>query len=276
MSWVCSNCNADGVANLLWSDVDFACICTLCGFIHQDLDYIRYTELFTKDTSGDTLDVPPKKRKYHRYLEKDRRAHLMERLSAAFMHEPEISSSDMELIRDGHNRFMDRNFFYKLRAQSGILDKRDIQNLLRFIDDPTGNKKRMKKKRGRKAFDKPYQEEAKTEQTEKRYTVLYLEKWKSIKTALLNITPSTLTEDDIIQLGTEFLKYSAMWNKLKIMGYFPERDHFPNFNFMFTKIAKNLKIDITSKEFPLPNTPSCIKQLENYYNILTFAIYGGQ
>jgi hypothetical protein len=45
----------------------------------------------------------------------------------------------------------------------------------------------------------------------------------------------------IIKIGTEFMLYSNSWNDLKKQGYFPERDHFPNFNFMFQAICKQLQ-----------------------------------
>lgn len=78
----------------------------------------------------------------------DRTAHLLERISAACLREPEIPEEDMALIAHKYTEFCDRAIsiqrgnkrfkcdgtFWRQRRDKGQLHKRDIQALLRVND----------------------------------------------------------------------------------------------------------------------------------------------
>lgn len=59
-------------------------------------------------------------------------------------------------------------------------------------------------------------------------------------------------------------QFSNLWNRKKQDGEFADRKHFPNFNFMFTNIAKIEKIQFPEDEFPLPS-PKCQDRLMKFF-----------
>ena len=225
--------------------------CTKCGECDIDLDYFeqQYTEevlqsgtiinqqnLSTRRSANDNIST------YHR------RAHLMERLSQSLCREPEIPDNDKQAIQeiyDGWKKF-DKTFTQRIGNIQEKLYKRDVQRILRLLNSKEHNMK---------------------------WTTKYLEKWKSISRFLYKYEHNTemtlqITENQIIKIGSKFITFSHLWDRLKQEGKFPERKHFPNYNFILTLIAKDLcNIELDPEEFPLPSL-KCQQKLIKYYIIL--------
>ena len=173
----------------------------------------------------------------------------MERLSQALCREPEIEDKDKQTIKevyDGWKNFDKEGFAKRVSKKEEHLHKKDIQRILRFLN----NKEKTIK-----------------------WTTKYLEKWNTIRRFLYKEEhkedlPLKLTENNIVKIGTKFDTFSYLWDNLKREGKFPERKHFPNYNFIFTLIAKDIcNIELDPEEFPLPS-PKCQQKLIKYYLIL--------
>jgi hypothetical protein len=166
----------------------------------------------------------------------------MERLSQALGREPKIKDSDLAEIK---SQYADSN-----PPADAKLTKRDIQRILRSLN---------------------------AKHKSKRYTTCYLEKWRSIRAFL---TGEEETEEDvgIVRLGYIFKAFSDKWDEMTMEeGRFPERRHFPNFNFMFNQIIRlpGIKVKVNPSNFPMPSR-KCSERLMPYFlamalelNILT-------
>lgn len=171
-------------------------------------------------------------------------AHLNERLSQGVLMEPEIPQSDMDLIREEFES-LGRQYFKKQRFDCNAITKKDIQDTLRSLD----NKNKT------------------------NFTVKYLEKWKSIIFNLTGEFPQIWTETEINKIGSMFLMFSDKWNEWqppkskynRDNWRFPERKHFPNFNFIIRKCADLQGIEYDPNDWPIPTTSRCVDRLNFYF-----------
>lgn len=224
--------------------------CTKCGECDIDLDFFEQQwveEVLQSGAVTDRQNVQFRRSANDPASSYHRRAHLMERLSQSLCREPEIEDRDKQSIQeiyDGWKNY-EQKFAERVRNLQEKLHKRDIQRILRFLNNK--------------------------EQTIK-WTTKYLEKWKSISRFLYKyehnqdyVGPLQISENNVIKIGSKFLRFSNLWDLLKQEGQFPERKHFPNYNFIITLIAKDLcNIELDPEEFPLPST-KCQQKLIKYY-----------
>jgi hypothetical protein len=236
-------------------------VCCQCGTCDLDpMDFAQTNEESTCISDGKPLDLPERpvsvvqeRRKESSY---QRKAHLMERLSQSLCREPLISDEHLNLIQHQFDNLCKRDKKFRKTYEENCLSKRHVQRILRSLNE---------------------------EHNTKIFTTRYLEKWQSIKQFLYknkktennstdqnNMTPSSSSsfkELQAIKLGTKFNLFSNRWDELKRMGMFPERKHFPNFNFMFVQIANLFKIPINVDDFPQPSL-KCQQKLKPYFEYL--------
>lgn len=106
------------------------------------------------------------------------------------------------------------------------------------------------RKRQADEYDRALQASAKARELQcKRFSIKYLEKWKSIKSFMLGGAPlRSMTVDQLNTIGTRINTYSSMWDLLqppsqkhnRHLWAFPERKHFPAINFMIQKAIEEL------------------------------------
>jgi len=257
MPFICPNCGNSDENHFLRQDPprDDYYVCTVCGECDLDLDFADYNGTWVSEvvasgsvgTEENSGNQKPTSRKmandgvstYHR------RAHLMERLSQALCREPQIEDKDLQTIREiyeGWKQF-DPNFSERVRKEEEHLSKKDVQRILRFLNAKEKNTK---------------------------WTTKYLEKWKSVSRDLYNLEHHKdfdlgISENDVIKIGSKFIRFSNLWDEYKKSNCFPERKHFPNYNFILTLIANDLcNIQLNPYEFPLPSL-KCQARLIKYY-----------
>jgi hypothetical protein len=253
MSYQCAGCGTNDFTTLNWNNdlLENPAVCTACGWVDRDIDTEKYLSFFTayvESIHPESLQEDKRKRSKNRTAR--RNAHVNERLSQAINREPRICPEHVEIIRDAHEKYRTRNYFYNRRSLNGCLNKTDVAKLLRWIDN---NYRGLVKK---------------------KFSQLYLEKWKSIIVEILQCERFVLTERMVIAIGTEFMKYSTFWNRLVAAGRIPEnRVHFPNYNFMFCQIARELGYKIPVSEFPYPRTKSCVQELTKYFLMMRNLMY---
>jgi hypothetical protein len=173
-----------------------------------------------------------------------RRAYLMERLSAACLREPDINDDDKRKIISEYEAYSQQSWFHKQRYNKRIIDKRDIQSILRSLN----------KKNNTKLF-----------------TTRYLEKWKSIK-VLLGGTVKVYTPEQLAKVGAKLMQFSGKWDFMqpasdqekRLHWYFKNRKDFPSVNYMIRLIHRELGIKGMDGDFPVPITVSSLKQLRRY------------
>lgn len=234
--FVCPDCGHnsenDFIQQLPPRDHLFTCgVCGRCDIAQNEgSDFVQDDVI----SSGQVFQPSVKEDRPSTY---QRRAHITERLSQSLCKEPLIQKSHKELILQAGFKIAQKDPEFKTRVLTRSIKKRDIQKILRALN----------RKEGTKTF-----------------TTRYLEKWKSIRSFLLNEEPPKLPQNKIIRLGYRMQQFSNLWDRKKQDGEFQERKHFPNFNFMFTKLASLDDIQIPIDEFPLPS-PQCQQRLEKYF-----------
>jgi len=189
----------------------------------------------------------------------------MERLSAHCRREPEICEEDKQILFQYHKLFIDKNWIYKERSETEKIGKKEIQQLLRFIDNNSnllpsiGGNQTNKKKKG--------------------FCLLYLEKWNSIVELLTGLEYPIYNEIELAKIGHLFMKFSNLWDKwqppydkIKEKCKYKKRKHFPNINFIFQKIHNLLGIQHFNKYFPIPTTKSSLIKLNNYWYDMCFEL----
>lgn len=271
MVWNCknSNCTENDIYNLVHDTATGDIICTSCGVV-QDLSI---HDVFSLGRSGGkhavSRSVVPGfefKDTYVRFV------HFMERFAAHDRAEPVVPEDDMDIIRAFHQKFMQKNFFYRERAKSGLLDKRDIQGLLRFID---GNKK-TKSWRGTSKLEKPPTVEMKKKKTNSTaFSRLYLERWNSIITDLTGVENEQYDPIEMARILHFMEMFSDLWDTWQDPKYqfdpekknwrYKHRKHFPNINFMFRNVHRMLTLTRYNKDYPLPTTENAISNLKIYW-----------
>lgn len=182
-----------------------------------------------------------------------RRAHLMERVASATLQDPTVPEEDNGLIYEQYLVSSRRNWFTNARLRAGYIRKPDIQHVLRSLDH---------------------------QHATSRFTIGYLEKWKSIKYMILErqkiCTPADAPKyslDLVVNVCLIFLRFSALWDRWNPSSRkedrenrwkFKDRKHFPNFNFMFRLIHRILGVKQFDADFPLPKTPTSLKNCRKY------------
>lgn len=181
-----------------------------------------------------------------------RRAHLNERLSAVLLSDPELSGEVKQLLQIYWTKLCSRDYWTQLRFKQHLINKGDIRKLLRFIDS--------------------------REMPRKKYTIQYLEKWKSIREFLTGQKGLVYSPEQVSKVGSVFMKLSGIWDfwqppawkKERTVWKFKERKHFPNFNFIFRKIHSLLGEEYKkfNQDFPLPANLNSRKKLERYWQAI--------
>lgn len=177
-----------------------------------------------------------------------RKAHLMERLSASCCLEPIIPTEDYDLIDAAYQQHCRTNYFAALRARAGLVGKKDVQLVLRIVDEqlhrraletlrntpeklakledltslPMTHPFEADLHRQWRADDlrKHYQQEMDDAQavlTDKGFALRYLEKWKSIKQHLLGAGTQLPCMDfpEMVRVGHRLQMYSSLWDLLQ-------------------------------------------------------------
>ena len=218
-----------------------------CGIVFENSNI---WEMFEREEQEPQIESPPiKKRKFGEKNSYKRRVHFMERFSQFFRKEPDLDFEDKKLIKKYHEKYLQVNPIYKSLVESGSITKKDIQNLLRFIDKKENSKK---------------------------FCRLYLEKWVSIAYEICFVEIPHYTVEEYVKVGVELLKFSNLWDELyppsiktnKEEWYFPNRKHFPNINFAIQQIHNYLGLEKYNKYFPIPTTNHSLKKLKYYWNLL--------
>jgi len=198
----------------------------------------------------------------------DREAHLNERIRQHCIKEPNISRHDMAIIRD----FWSIDWKRTIICNSDFLEyakslrKENIQAFLRALDE------KLNPTTGRR---KPYQ---------KAFCAKYLEKWKRLKKEFVSIELGnveykiqTWSPEEINRVVDVFLKFSMVWNilqppqmkyKKKENWLFPDRKHFPNFNFMIRKCCEIIGLYFDPFDWPIPKSSKCINNLNLYFSVM--------
>lgn len=220
-------------------------VCCQCGTCDLDpLDFPRENNDSIVSPDGKSVDLPERpvsvveeRRKESTY---QRKAHLMERLSQSLCREPLISDEHLKLIQHQFENLCQGDKKFRKAYEENRLSKRHVQRILRSLNQ---------------------------EHNTKLFTTRYLEKWQSIKQFLNKKQSSSFTELQAIKLGTKFNLFSKRWDELKRSGLFPERKHFPNFNYMFVQIANLFNLPINAEDFPQPSV-KCQQKLKPYFEYL--------
>lgn len=249
----CTECN-NGDATLFLYDHDAdSTICTACGFVNADMHWLEYSSLpipIAPETGEGPTDVPVQPRKKICKFSYHRPAYLTERLRQSRLGEPRIPKEKLDLIQQEYEEFSHRNYFQNLRKRDGIINKRDIQFVLRSLDRKLSPKK-------------------------KEYTTKYLEKWMSIK-KFLGGAVRTYTYEEYVKVGTRLAKLSQKWDinqprsrkDTRDNWIFKQRMDFPGFNFLTQRINKQLGIKGMGSAFPLPVTKPALKKLSLFAEFL--------
>lgn len=194
------------------------------------------------------IDPPPPDLSHTGDKTYTRESHLLERIRQYLNREPKIPPEDVEVILEFAPIYAKVNLIFAnytpppddSRGIPFSLTKTDIRGFLRFINKKTHTKK---------------------------FTNLYLEKWKSVKKILQpHIPPDYMTEEQLRVVIAKFRLYSAIWNDLNREKVVKGRSHFPNFNYVLTKIFEEEKIPVPKGEFPTPKTS--LSELEFYYSLI--------
>jgi hypothetical protein len=176
-----------------------------------------------------------------------RRAYINERLSQSIMEEPTIPEEDLRVIISAYMRYAKQTYFETLRFESGEITKKDIHSVLRSLN---------------------------RENNTNRWTKLFLEKWKSIKAELLEGKgePLKYTGQELAIVGRELMRFSAKWDEWQPVTRqterhtwrFPNRKDIPSINYLVRLIHKKYGLEKYNSDWPLPTTPSALKQLHEF------------
>lgn len=182
-----------------------------------------------------------------------RQSHVVERLSAATLREPVIPAEHQQHIRAA--------------AVGKPCDtKSDIQSILRSLDhaeEPVMTLKRCRVDGLVGHVEVPV-----------KWTAMYLERWKSIRAMLRagEHEESILANEIVVDVASLFMRFSRLWDRWQPPQFkyererwrFPERKHFPNFNFMFRVCFELLRLEYDPQEWPIPTKHKCLQRLEFY------------
>jgi hypothetical protein len=252
----CSNCGNSDVSLFEYRPESDASICQCCGVVLTNIGWLELTNAVVTPQTAETADnkvgdVPPTKHAYKGSY--DRRAYIVERLRAACLRDPQVPPEDQQLIQQEYIRQAQTNWIERQRADKKYITKRDIQNVLRSLD------KQYKLKTGKKGT----------------YATRYLEKWKSIK-AFLGAPVKVYTPEQVAKVGARLMRFSSQWNlyqpaahaKDRDVWIFKNRKDFPSINFMIRRIHQDLKLKGMDADFPIPQTTSSKKQLQELAEFL--------
>jgi len=189
----------------------------------------------------------------------NRRAHINERLYAHCLREPAVPAEHHCIIQEYMDHYIRANCGAALAAGGFTPSKRDIQRILRSLD---------------KSKKHP----------EIKWCKKYLERWKSIAEFYVNpdyvfsaemptVQPS-YNSTELAYVGQLFMAFSNLWDRWQPPSQkfdrsnwrWPDRKHFPNFNYMFRKIHALLGYTHHDPYFPLP--VSSTAKLDIYYNAM--------
>jgi hypothetical protein len=269
-AWKCSNsrsCTETDYRNLVVDTQSNDIICTSCGAVQpMDVnDVYNLAQRYASNYANDNTGLPSFKDSYVRFV------HFVERCSAHDREDPlEVEGDDMDLIREKHVEFMEKSYFYKLRAEQGLLDKKDIQQLLRFID---GTKPRGKKWRAVAKSSKEKLKIKKEKPKPKKYSRTYLEKWNSLVNELTGKELEAYSDLEVVRVTDLLNKFSDLWDewqpprdkKDRNTWKYKNRKHFPNLDFAFQQVHNMLGLSKYNKHFPMPTTPAAMKKLKLYW-----------
>ena len=188
-----------------------------------------------------------------------RQAHLMERFRMACLMEPEMSEEHLQMVTD------------KLRELygddgSGLPDSADDE------DYPPVNKRPRRRhiQHALRAID--------TEQGKKsRFCNKYLEKWRSIRKEWLQQHEDVMTDEELVIVGALFVKFSNCWDQMQPrerkrdrqqVYRFPERHHFPYFNYAMQVCMHICEVEYVPSDWPLPTMKRCLQQQDVYMRAL--------
>jgi hypothetical protein len=269
MLWKCKNqtCTENDIHNLVNDRENGDIICTSCGVV-QDMSLDDVYSLGSHGAGhGVSLSVVPGynfKDSYVRFV------HFMERFAAHDRADPIVPEADMDIIRAHHTKFMEKDYFYRERVNKGIINKKDIQKLLRFID---GNQ-RQKSWRGVSKISKGKLNDKK-KNAKMAFSRLYLERWTSIIADLTGIENEQYDPVEMTRIMYFMEMFSNLWNSWQPPRHkfdpekknwrYKHRKHFPNINFVFQKVHQMLNLQRFNKDFPLPTTTNSMKQLKVYW-----------
>jgi hypothetical protein len=258
MKYKCVECSA--IDKFEWDNENNK-TCTNCGLIYGRGNLLYPIEVDEPEPEpSETMDQEEvldegKVRQFKGTYE--RRAHLNERLSAVLLSDPVLPDDVKELVRKYWDRLVRKDYWTQLRFKQNLINKRDIRKLLRFIDEK--------------------------ENPEKKLTIQYLERWKSIREFLTGEKGVTYSVDQVSRVGSVFLRISGIWDfwqpsswkKERTVWRFKDRKNFPNFNFVFHKIHSLLGPEYKkfNNDFPLPANPTSRKKLEKYWGTIIPQLY---
>jgi hypothetical protein len=229
----CTVCGNEDVTTFQYNYDDNTTTCTQCGAMLDSIGWAEYIQMVPpppKDADAKT------KRKYKGTY--NRRAYIVERIAASCMCEPEIKPDEhKDIIKAEYEKYSNRSYFERLRAQNKLINKKDIQSILRSIDKRNGNSK---------------------------FTTKYLEKWKSIKN-MLGAQVRVYTPEESIRVGSSLCQWSGLWNDAQPPSraedppeqrpwVFKYRKDFPSLNYMIRRLHKKHGIKGMDSSFPLPVT----------------------
>ena len=270
--WKCKNveCEEENINNLVNDRETGDVICTACGFV-QDIGIEDVISL-ARHGAGVTFDrsVVPGHNFKDTYI---RFVHFMERFAAHEREDPIVPEVDMDIIRANHQKLMERSYFYRERVRQGIIDKKDIQQLLRFID---GTYKKKKTWRSVSKLAKEKLEIKKKKPSPKVFSRAYLERWNSIILDLTGVEFELYHPQVFPKMVGIMEKFSDLWDAWqdpkgkfdpeKKSWRYKKRKHFPNINFILQKVHSVLNVpQHYNKHFPLPTTEGSIKNLKMYW-----------
>ena len=247
MAATCPGCGSSELLFAPGADIREDSRCTNCGLV---LSGIAPDEISTAE---------PYLRKYLGTY--NRIVHITERCSAHNMVEPTIPEEDMAVILKYHNQFL-RSWFYRQSFEylnGERFGKKEIQQLLRFVDAKGAIPVRSKKK----------------------FCRLYLEKWKSIACELVEASGRhkpvwVYNDEQLAAVRAVAKRYSGIWDEWQNPHHkenrerwrYPSRKHFPNLNFALNQIHDMLDMSMMNEDFPLPATWT---KLLPYWNDLSVA-----
>jgi hypothetical protein len=237
-------------------------ICSTCGNASQSAPNLRSVKWYELDMEKPSQTQVDKVRA--RGSTYNRRAHINERLSSANAVDPIIPKENFSRIVEETTALRRSNWFFNRKFETGRLDKRDIQTILRSID----------KKIAKEAIT-----ENDVKLTKRAYCVQYLEKWKSIVADLLGKDPVKYTYAETGTVGAYFQLISNAWDSMqpphdkseRKSWKFKERRHCPNFNFIFQRIHTLIGPEMCkkyNKEFPIPKNPHAVARLWTWWTAI--------
>ena len=123
-------CGNDDLNSFTFDSDNHSTVCMLCGLVQENSTNYTFT---------DVLQFIERHGGYKGTYQ--RKVHLTERFREHNREEPQIPEVDLEKIYRQHGYLCSTNFFYKLLAERGCFGKKEIQLLLRSLDQKENTKK---------------------------------------------------------------------------------------------------------------------------------------